>query len=211
MEILAYQLELGIASLHVLLIILAMVVCIRIMAKSSDKLKKSFLFFFLALIPFLFYTIGRIINIETRFTLGKSLSLTFNALTTGFILMGLIAIDKLFKEISTGVIYANISKNRKWVKTMPKDREMPINKTEEKTDETKISKAREIEEPDFLINAIKRFKKSELLKRYPKFSKSHTIFLNWLVKNRYGKDEKDICQKLGMSEEDFEYNFNKYK
>lgn len=180
MGIPVYQLELAIASLQIFLSLLAILVCIEIMEKSSGRLKKSFIFFFLALIVYIFYTIGRIIDIEARFTLGKFFSLILNALTIAFILIGLTTVNKLLKEIS-------------------KEGEMHSNKPGEK------------KEMDFLISAAKRFRNWALLQKNPKISGSRENFINWLNKGGYGKDEEKICEKLGITREDFTNIFNEYE
>jgi hypothetical protein len=100
MRIIIYNAEAIMASLCIILTFLSILICIEIMTKSSGKLKKSAIFFFVALISSIIYVIGRIMNIEERFTAGKFFSLTLNTITIVFILIGLIMINKLIQEIS---------------------------------------------------------------------------------------------------------------
>jgi len=187
MRILIYQAELTMASLCLFLILLAILICIEIITKSSGKLKKATIFFLIAFIPSMLYIVGRIMNIEARFTAGKFFSLTFNTLITLFVLMGLIMMNKLLKEISKK------------------------EGGEEEIKEIQEGKTEEERKNIILINAINKFKKSELLQVYPKFSRSQTLFVDWLRKEDYGKNEKEIYQKLNVTKEDFTYLFNKYK
>lgn len=179
MEIAFYHIELAMNSLRIILIFLSILVCIEVVIKSSGRFKKSFTFFFIALISSIVYTIGRFIDIEARFTSGKFIGLTFNLLTTAFILIGLTIVNKLLNEIS-------------------KEGET-LGKTEEK---------REI---SFLISAAKRFKRWALSQKNPKISGSKEMFIIWLSKGGYGKNEKEICKTLGITKEDFTNIFEKYE
>jgi hypothetical protein len=95
-----YYAELAVALTRLFLIFLGFILCIDIMNKSSGRLRKAFIYFLVSLIPSVFYTVGRILNIESMFASGKLISLTFNTLTTAFILLGLREISKMVGELS---------------------------------------------------------------------------------------------------------------
>ncbi len=61
-----------------------------------------------------------------------------------------------------------------------------------------------------LTNAAKYFKNWALKQPNPKFVGSWAMFINYLKQNRYGRNEKEICQKLHISKRDFVKIFNRY-
>lgn len=91
--------ELTIAVMRLFLILAGILICVDIISKSSGKLKKAVIFFLISFIPSIFYTFGRILNVEAIFTEGKFLSLVFNISTTILVLGGLAVINKLIEEI----------------------------------------------------------------------------------------------------------------
>lgn len=101
-----YYAELAIAVMRLFLILAGILLCTDIISKSSGRLKKAVILFLVSFIPSIFYTIGRILNVEAVFSEGKFLSLTFNISTTIFVLAGLFMINRLIEEI-------RISKPRK--------------------------------------------------------------------------------------------------
>ena len=94
-----YYAELTVAITRLFFIFLGIMVSIEIINKTSGRLKKAIIYFLVTFIPSIFYTIGRLLNIESLFASGKLLSLTFNTLTTIFILFGLYEINNLIKGI----------------------------------------------------------------------------------------------------------------
>jgi len=180
LDIVIYDLELAVASLRIILILLAILVCIEIIRRSSGKFKKAFTFFLLALIPSIFSTIGRIIDLEARLTSGRLIYLILNALTTLLILIGLIEINRLLKNIL---------------------------KEGEKIDSGIIRTGVEL---NFLVDASKKFKKWALSQKNPNVSGSKEKFVDWLNKFGYGADEEEICKRLQVRREDFRYIFDKY-
>jgi hypothetical protein len=63
---------------------------------------------------------------------------------------------------------------------------------------------------EFLTNASRRFKKWALSTGNPKFYGSWAMFINWLGKGGHGRSESEICQKLGITQNDFVRIFNRY-
>lgn len=63
---------------------------------------------------------------------------------------------------------------------------------------------------DNLIVAAKKFKSWAKDQKNPKFSGSWAMFIGWLKDGRWGRNEKDICNNLGITVNDFRWVFNKY-
>src|SRR3989344_2457589 len=63
---------------------------------------------------------------------------------------------------------------------------------------------------DFLANAARRFKRWAIDTGNPRFNGSWAMFINWLGKGGYGRTEREICERLGITRHDFVRIFNKY-
>ena len=63
---------------------------------------------------------------------------------------------------------------------------------------------------DYLIKAAKQFNGWAKRQANPKFSGSWTNFIFYLNGNRRGGHEDAICQRLGISRNEFVDIFNKY-
>lgn len=94
------DLELTIAIIRLFLIFLGILMCLEIRKRTAERFKLAVTYFMIALIPSIFYTVGRMLNIEATFTAGKLISLIFNTLTTAFIVLGLYETNKLVREIT---------------------------------------------------------------------------------------------------------------
>jgi hypothetical protein len=95
----AYYAELIVAIFRLLILLIGILICIEIIIKTIGKLRLATIFFLTSFIPSIFYTIGRILNIEALFATGKLLSLTFNFSTSALILIGLIIMDRVINEL----------------------------------------------------------------------------------------------------------------
>ncbi len=62
----------------------------------------------------------------------------------------------------------------------------------------------------YLIELSRRFKAWALTQPSPKRSGTWAMFIYWLKQNRIGRDEKEICQRIGVTKRDFVEIFNKY-
>jgi hypothetical protein len=63
---------------------------------------------------------------------------------------------------------------------------------------------------DLLIDAAKKFKEVAKKEKNPKFFGTWAKFINWLGQNGWGGSEKEICDKLQITKDDFVDIFNKY-
>jgi hypothetical protein len=63
---------------------------------------------------------------------------------------------------------------------------------------------------DALINAAKRFKSWAQSQQNPRFVGSWAYFISYLKQGRWGNSEAEICQRLGITKNDFVSIFNRY-
>jgi preprotein translocase subunit YajC len=63
---------------------------------------------------------------------------------------------------------------------------------------------------DALIKAAKRFKSWAQSQQNPRFVGSWAYFINYLKQGRWGNSEAEICQRLGITQNDFVNIFNRY-
>ncbi len=61
-----------------------------------------------------------------------------------------------------------------------------------------------------LIQAAKKFKRWAKSQPNPKFVGGWTYFINYLTRERWGRNESEICQRLGITQRDFVRIFNRY-
>jgi len=99
MEFVIYYLELPVAITRLFLIFIGILICTEIIKKGTGELKHALIFFLISFIPATFYTLGRIIDIESMFSAGKLISLTLSTLTSLFILLGLMSLKGLINEL----------------------------------------------------------------------------------------------------------------
>jgi len=86
-------------------------------------------------------------------------------------------------------------------------------KEEEKRQESQRAQEQENKKQkglDFLANAARRFKRWAIDTGNPRFNGSWAMFINWLGKGGYGRTEREICERLGITRHDFVRIFNKY-
>ncbi|MCX6747085.1 MAG: hypothetical protein NTU63_03045 [Candidatus Pacearchaeota archaeon] len=99
MEFAIYYLELPVAIIRLFIILIGILICTEIIKKTTGELKNALILFLISSIPAIFYTLGRIINIESMFSAGKLISLTLSTLTSMFVLLGLMSLKGLVNNL----------------------------------------------------------------------------------------------------------------